>query len=341
MAKANPDANMPLGDHLEELRKRLTVALYGLIPLVVISLIVGRKILGFIMQPALDALVATGYSRLMTANGPLEGFGSYIKVSLLVTLLVGSPWILFQLWRFVAPGLYAHERRFVYFLLPLSAILTVLGVAFLYFFIMPMLLRFFLDFGSTLGATPVPSAPVPEGVHLSHIAVLPADPPDPAVGDEWINTGEMLRRTCVAIRDGKPVIYSSQLFGQLGLIPMYRVSEYVQLLLSLSLAFAAAFQTPVVVLLLGWAGIIDRKFLSKYRKHAILVCAIAAALLTPGDPASMILMLIPLYLLYELGGILLKYFPASRVAGEKPPGPEEQPDAREPVAASTEDQSES
>src|SRR5262245_59297256 len=98
MPTANPDSNIPLGDHLEELRKRLTVALFGLIPLVVVSLIVGRKILAFIMQPALDALVASGYSRLMTANGPLEGFGSYIKVSLIVTLLVGSPWILFQLW---------------------------------------------------------------------------------------------------------------------------------------------------------------------------------------------------------------------------------------------------
>jgi sec-independent protein translocase protein TatC len=317
---------MPLGDHLEELRRRLTVALFGLIPLVVVSLVVGRQILAYIMQPALNALVASGYSRFMTTNGPLEGFGSYVKVSLIVTLLVGSPWILFQLWRFVAPGLYAHERRFVYFLLPLSALLTVLGVLFLYFFIMPMLMRFFLDFGGSLGASEVSTAPLPQGAVLSHIQVLAADPPNPAIGDEWVNTAEMLRRTCVAVRDGKPVIYSSQLFGQLGLIPMYRVSEYVQLLLSLSLAFAGAFQTPVVVLLLGWAGIIDRKFLSKYRKHAILVCAIAAAILTPGDPASMILMLIPLYLLYELGGILLKYFPAGRVAGDKPPAPEEQPD---------------
>jgi Sec-independent protein secretion pathway component TatC len=252
---------MPLGEHLEELRRRITIALLGLVPLAIASLVLGRGILGFIMRPALDALVASGYARLMTAAGPLEGFGSYIKVSLIITLLVGSPWILFQLWRFVAPGLYAHERRFVYFLLPLSAVLTVLGVLFLYLVIMPVLLRFFLDFGGSLGAADIPTAPPPADVNLSHIAVLAADPPNPAVGDEWVNTAEMLRRTCVAIHGGKPVIYSSQLFGQLGLIPMYRVSEYVQLLLSLSLAFAGAFQTPVVVLLLGWAGIIDRAFL--------------------------------------------------------------------------------
>ena len=85
---------MPLGDHLEELRRRLVFALYGLIPLALVSLIVGRRILTFIMQPALDALVASGYSRFMTTAGPLEGFGSYVKVSLIVTLLVGSPFIL-------------------------------------------------------------------------------------------------------------------------------------------------------------------------------------------------------------------------------------------------------
>jgi sec-independent protein translocase protein TatC len=145
----------------------------------------------------------------------------------------------------------------------------------------------------------------------------------------------MLRRTCIAMTDGKPVIVYSQLFTSTGVVPLYDVTPYVKLLLSLSLAFAGAFQTPVVVVLLGWAGIIDQKFLKKYRKHAILICAIAAAILTPGDPASMILMLIPLYLLYELGGILLKYFPASRVAGERaaPAEPEEQPDGGEPVGS--------
>jgi sec-independent protein translocase protein TatC len=328
MARKEQPTNMPLGDHLDELRRRLMVAMFGLIPLIVISLVVGRRVLGFIMQPAMDALVASGYPRTMISGGPLDGFGTYIKLSMILTVLVGSPWLLYQLWKFVAPGLYSHERRFVYFLLPLSAVLTVIGVSFLYIFIMPLLLRFFLDFGSDLGAAPIPTAPLPEGVALSHIPVLTADPVAPQVGDEWINTAEMLRRTCVAVHDGKPVIYSTQMLGKLGLVPMYRVTDYVKLLLSLSLAFAAAFQTPVVVLLLGWARILDRKFLKKYRKHALLACAIAAALLTPGDPASMLLMMVPLYLLYELGGILLKYFPASRVAGDKPekPQPEEQPD---------------
>lgn len=330
MAKNDFQANMPLGEHLEELRRRLMIAIGGMLPVAVVALVFGRQILAFILHPVRAALASHGSSPLLMAFGPLETFGNYIKVSLIVTLLVGSPWALFQLWRFVAPGLYSHERRFVYFLIPLSTLLTVLGVLFLYIFIMPLLLTFFIDFGNSLGNINVPTAPLPQGVTLSHISVLAADPVGPAIGDEWINTTEMLRRTCIALTNGKPVIVSSQVFSELGVQPLYGVSQYVKLLLSLSLAFAGAFQAPVVVLLLGWAGIIDRKFLAKYRRHAILACAIASAVLTPGDPASMILMLVPLYILYELGGILLKYFPASRVAGVKP-APEEQPDDQEPV----------
>jgi sec-independent protein translocase protein TatC len=326
MARPDFQANMPLGDHLEELRRRLWIAIVGLLPIIVVALFFGSSILGFVLQPVRHALEAGGQSPLIYTSGPLEAFSNYIKISLIGSLLVGSPWILFQLWRFVAPGLYSHERRFVYFLLPLSVALTVLGVLFMYVFIMPLLLRFFIGFGADIGAVAPHVAPLPEGVAISKIAVLVGDPPSPQVGQEWINTTDMIRRICIGVKDGKPQILSSQVFSASGVVPQYRVSEYIKLLLSLSLAFAGAFQAPVVVLLLGWAGIIDRSFLKKYRRHAIFVCAIAAAVLTPGDPASMMLMLIPLYLLYEAGGILLKYFPASRVAGEKKKSPEEQPD---------------
>src|SRR5262245_32059947 len=339
---SNSQANMPLGDHLEELRRRMTIALIGLLPVIIASLVYGSTILGFVLQPVRHALAASGQSDTIYTNGPLEVFSNYIKISLLASFLVGSPWILYQLWRFVAPGLYAHERRFVYFLLPLSVLLTILGVLFLYVFIMPMLLHFFISFGTGIGSAPPHTAPLPEGVTFGHIPVLAADPPDPSAGDAWINRTDMLLRICIGKAGDTHEIVSSQIFTSTGVVPLYDVTPYVKLLLSLSLAFAAAFQTPVVVLLLGWAGVIDRKFLRKYRKHAVLVCAIAAAIMTPGDPASMILMLIPLYLLYEAGGILLKYFPASRVAGEKKTDkvePEEQPDD-EPVEVGKEDQRE-
>jgi Sec-independent protein secretion pathway component TatC len=145
--------------------------------------------------------------------------------------------------------------------------------------------------------------------------VLEGDPKDPPVGAEWINRTLSERRVCVGkSADGTPQILSSALQRATGIRQDYRVSAYVSLLLSMSLGFAVAFQTPIVVLLLGWAGIVDRAFLHRYRKHALFGCAVAAAFLTPGDIPSMILMWVPLYGLYELGGLLLRLFPASRVA---------------------------
>jgi sec-independent protein translocase protein TatC len=80
-------------------------------------------------------------------------------------------------------------------------------------------------------------------------------------------------------------------------------------------AFAAGFQMPLVVLLLGWARIVTRETLAKFRRHAILINAILAAAIMPGDPASMISMLVPLCVLYELGGVLLAVFPAGSLRG--------------------------
>src|SRR6185436_6745683 len=98
---------------------------------------------------------------------------------------------------------------------------TVLGVLFLYLFIMPMLLRFFIGFGADIGAHPFHTAPLPEGVTLSHVTVLAGDPPNPQVGDDWINTTDMIRRSCIAMKDDKPVIVSSQIFSSTGVVPQY------------------------------------------------------------------------------------------------------------------------
>jgi Sec-independent protein secretion pathway component TatC len=143
-----------------------------------------------------------------------------------------------------------------------------------------------------------------------------------------------MMRICVSIHEGVPSIVSVALKTGVGAINEMRVSEYVQLLLSLTLAFALAFQAPVVVLLLGWVGILNQEILSKYRRHAILACAIIAAAIAPGDPASMLLLLLPLYILYELGGILLRIFPASRVAGKRevPDDDDDYPRGRDPYA---------
>ncbi len=311
---------MPLGDHLEELRRRIVIGLMGLVPVVAVALYFGDRILGFVVAPVKAALKAGAQGNLQ-ATETLETFGAYVKLSFLAAILVGSPWIIFQLWCFISPGLYRHERRFVYFLLPLSVMLTVSGVVFLYFVIMPILLAFFVGFGGDIAPPTIHLVtPAADAAALPILPLLAGDPPNELLkpGMSWVNTELKSLRIVLATPEGKaPMILSSMLQMESGIQQQYRLGSYVSLVLSMSLAFALAFQAPVVVLLLGWLNLIDDVFIRKYRKHVIFICAIIAAIATPGDVASMLLLWGPLYLLFELGVVLLKFFPASVVAGKR------------------------
>ncbi|CAG1006399.1 Sec-independent protein translocase protein TatC [Phycisphaerales bacterium] len=314
--KANA-AYMPLGDHLEELRRRIMFALIGLVPIALVAMGFGSYLLAFLVEPAKSALRKAGQPDLMIQTGPLEAFGTYMKVSLIAAVVVGSPWVFYQFWKFVAPGLYRHEKRFVYFLLPLSTVLTSVGLVFLFRIILPVILTWLVGFGTMLGAAPTKTGALPEGVVLPTVPVLAADPSEPALGEVWFNRSLMELRVCVNADASAREVRAVSMHREAGIVQQYRVSEYVSLLLTLTLAFAGAFQTPVVVLLLGWVGLVKPEMLNRFRRHAILVCAVLAAILMPGDPLSMVLMWLPLMGLYELGGILLRMFPAHRVSGKR------------------------
>jgi len=321
---------MPLGDHLEELRKRLLIAILGLIPFLIVSFIFGRAVLTFLTIPVRRALIEAGLQPKLQATSPIEVFSSYMKVAFLMTILGGSWWLVIQLWRFVSPGLYKQERRFVYILVPMSFSLTIVGTAFMYYIMLPVVLTFFINFGSTLGAGDVTAAPTIAQVTPEILAAIPSIPvidgdlANPEVGQTWINSRIMQQRTCIAIdAAGIPQIVGASLEAASGILQQYRLTEYIKLVLTFAIGFAVGFQMPVVVLLLGWAGIIDRKAMSGYRKYILMGCFIVGALLTPADPVSMLLLAGPLYLLFELGLILLVVMPASAVAsgfGRDKPG---------------------
>lgn len=320
---------MTLGEHLDELRRRMIYAMLGLAPIVALAFYFGDHLLDFILEPARNALHHDNQPDI-TAFSPIETFSAYMRVSVIAAIVVGSPWIFYQVWRFVSPGLHRHEKRFVYFLVPLSGILTASGVIFLFKVVLPLILVFLITFGTTIGTKPVASAPLPAGVTLPTIPLLENDPDSPHVGEMWVNTTRHKMRICIAAPAAAtpgasaeaPTVLSLDLYREANIRQQYRVSDILSMMLTLILAFAGAFQAPLIVLLLGWAGIVDNKFLNKYRRHAILVCAVIAAAVMPGDPASMMAMMIPLYLLYELGGLLLWIFPAHRVAGKPKPVPE-------------------
>lgn len=318
--RRNKDAVMGLGEHLEELRKRVLLAVIVIAPLFAVCLVIGDRLLRIAVEPAVRALHKAGETANFQLNNPIEAFGAYVKVAAIITIAIAGPWILFQGWKFIAPGLYAKERRFVYVLAPFSSFMALAGLAFAYFVVIPIMLGFLLEFNATTLDTPIKAAPLPDGVVLKPtIPVLEFDPIDPPVGSEWINTTLLERRVCIGLKDGKPDIVTSPLSHSNTIAQQFRLKETIDLIIMTCLTTVGGFQTPVVVLLLGWAGIVSPKVLSKYRKHALLVCAVLGAVLTPSpDPFSMCVVFVPMYLLYELGLILVILLPAHKIAGAKP-----------------------
>lgn len=172
-------------------------------------------------------------------DGPDEAFMIYLKVSLIVGLVIASPYILFQLWQFVAAGLYPHERKYVYRYLPLSVGLFLGGAAFCFFAVIPQVLTFLFEF------------------------------------NKWL-----------AIR------------------PEIKIGTWVTFALVVSVMFGVSFQLPLVMLFLDKISILNAQMYREKRRFAILAIAVISMVLTPSDPVSMMMMMIPLCVLYELGIML-------------------------------------
>ncbi|MEL6329051.1 MAG: twin-arginine translocase subunit TatC [Planctomycetota bacterium] len=307
---------MSFGAHLEDLRRRLILGLGGLVPIVILAFVFGQEILAWLVEPLRDQLRAAEQPVALIQTGPAEAVMIYIKIALVTAVIAGAPWLLFQLWKFIEPGLYANEKKFVYVLIPFSGVLTVGSVAFLYYATLPLMLGYLIYFGTHIVQLPGGEAEPPPGVTLPSLIVLDGDPAEPEIGQYWFNEHiDQLRFAAPQLGDDDlsepPRILGAQFSAGTGIIQQYKVSEYVNTIFSLAIGFAIGFQMPIVVLLLGWSGIIERAFFEKYRKYMVLVCAIAGALLTPADPGSMFMLAVPLYLLFEVGIVLLRFFPPS------------------------------
>lgn len=144
------NSTMSLGDHLEELRLRLLLALAGLAVGAVICLFFGSKIITFIQRP---------YNNLMpdhplSALAPADAFIGYMKISLISGLILSSPWVFYQLWMFVVAGLYPSEKRYVRMAVPFCTSLFVAGALFFIYVVAPLSLAFFLKFGNIINVAP-------------------------------------------------------------------------------------------------------------------------------------------------------------------------------------------
>jgi sec-independent protein translocase protein TatC len=229
---------MTLVEHLEELRTRIIRAAIGLAVGMGIALILSQPVLQIINKPFYDAV---GKKSLVTTD-MMDPFTLYMRISLYMGIVIAAPWIFYQLWMFIAAGLYKHERKYVVYAVPFSAILFITGALFFLFYISPMLLTAFNVFNKWMGV-------------------------------------EM----------------------------MVTLDNHVTLMTSMMLVFGFCFQMPIAVLLLGKMGLVTIKTLSRYRKHVIVGILIVAALVTGPSPLDQISLAIPMWLLYEIG-VLLVYF---------------------------------
>jgi len=151
------DTRMTFGEHLEDLRKTLWRCLIGLGAAFVVCCIFGTSIVNVLTAPVIDALKDAGYKEpSLYAFNLVDPFLVYCKVSLIAALFVSAPWVAYQLWKFVASGLYPHEKKYVYIFGPVTVLLFVAGVVFSYFVIVRYGIRFLVEFGKTMHVTPMP-----------------------------------------------------------------------------------------------------------------------------------------------------------------------------------------
>ncbi len=312
MPPEEPDHfTMSFGDHLEELRKRLIYCLLAPIPFVIIGFFFGQPLIEWLWEPCRRVLEHHNLPSQMQVLSPTEAFVIWMKVSFIVGIVCTSPVIVYQVWRFVAPGLYDRERRFAFLLVPLSTTLVAAGLIFLYTVLIPISMNFLIGFGATFKPHDrvVEVEPnLPEAT-LWQAPVLGEDPEAPIEGQMWIKVPENQLRMVVRGNLLLTPLTTKTLLSQ-----QIQLHKYINLVLVLSIVFPLAFQLPVVMLLLGWSGIVEPQDLGRIRRYAIFACTVAGAMLTPADPGSMIALAVPLWMLYELGIVLMKVLPASKVA---------------------------
>ena len=346
---------MSFGEHLHELRGRVFKALIVPLPLSIGFFFLAPHIRELLVAPLFAALRANGQTVQIQALSPAETITVDMKLAVVAALSVSAPWLLFQLWKFVEPGLFVHERRYVHFLAPLSSVLTACAIALFYWILLPFTLLFLVSFGSarpkTFDAPPPLSATndgtATDGANPTALVapttfafpVLDEDPPAPRAGEAWISSRDQVLRVAVPVQKVvanavldlanratelvsptvEPTVPQLQLLeiplsvlG--GVSQVYRLSEYINFTLLLLAGSVVAFQMPVAILLLGWVGMVNPRMLREKRRWAVFIMAIIAAVVTPPDLTSMLLLLVPLWMLYEFGIVLLLLVPAHKVA---------------------------
>lgn len=304
----NPDAyRMTIGEHLEELRARLVLSLVGFVIAAAVCLSFGQHIVEFFCRPLIDGLMAKNLNPQLFYSEVSDGFMVYMKISLICAAAMAGPWMLYQIWQFIAAGLYPAERKYVTKYIPLSITLLLGGMAFVYYIVLPWTISFFIAFGDSIPlphssdnriATTMPIGGIPTA------PMLDGDPPNPLPGQFWVNTVQGRFKFFFAKDDVRVIP-----FGPSNLLaPHITLPDYINMVVTTLLTFGLCFQLPLVVLALVRVGIVEVETFKKSRRYVYFAIALLAAAMTPGDMVTaMLALMAPLILLFELGIFLANW----------------------------------
>jgi len=295
---------MTIGEHLEDLRHRLLLGIKGFVVVAFACMALGKYVLVFFLRPLIRALAANNLNPQVYFHGVEETFVIYMKVSLITAAAISGPWIVYQLWKFVADGLYPRERKYITKYIPLSIALLLCGMVFLYTFVLPITLNFFLTFtiGMPLKFAGGPVTPAPTTQAGMVIASLAGDPAQPQPMQMWYNQAE--RRLKFFVNDQAQVI---PLGSNTLTTPQIMLDDYINMVLNLLLSFGIAFQLPLVVMALERIGIVDIPTLKKWRRYVYFAMSVVAAFIIPDVVSGMVALMVPLIGLYELGILLASW----------------------------------
>lgn len=254
------DSSAPLIEHLAELRNRLIWSVSAFIVGTMVVYSFAMQVFNFLSHPICDVLAGMGQNCQLVLISPQEGFFVAISISLFGGLFLSFPVIAFQLWRFVAPGLYRSEQNALLPFLLASPAMFFLGAAFAYYGVLPTAFSFFLGFQQF-------------GNEAATAAGAVAPDADAAIP---------------------------------GIVFQGSAQQYLGVTMKFILAFGLCFQLPVLLTLLGKAGIIGSKGLAAMRKYAIVAILILAAIATPPDVISQLLLFCAIYPLYEVSIFLIR-----------------------------------
>ena len=232
--------------HLAELRKRLAISAASLIVMFFVMFYFHEPILNWMVAPLNHALIEVGKVSIHAANGMVTtsqvggAFFVALKVAFFAAILAALPVILSQIWLFIAPGLYAHEKKMIIPFIVGGTVMFLVGVLFAYYIVTPFGFDFLITFGS------------------------------------------------------------------FKFTPLINIEDYVGFFTKIMFGFGLAFELPVFAYFLALLGLVDDRQMMAFFKYAIVIIFIVAALLTPPDVLTQLLMAGPLIILYGLSILIVK-----------------------------------